>query len=45
MKNKKYHTVETVSKSNRNIIERDKIDTLSTQIHATHFPGLVQTLQ
>ena len=33
MKNKKYHTVGTVPKSNRKIVERGKIDTLSTQIH------------
>jgi hypothetical protein len=26
MKNKKYHTVETVPKSNRTIVERGKID-------------------
>ena len=28
MKNKKYHTVETVPKSNRTIVERGKIDVL-----------------
>ena len=33
MKNKKYHTVRTVPKSNRTIIERDKINTLYTKIH------------
>ena len=32
-KNKKYHNVETFPKSNIKIIERDKIDTSSTQIH------------
>jgi len=41
----KYHTIRTVPKFNRNIIERDKIDIL-TQIYMTvYFPGLVQTLQ
>jgi len=33
MKNKKYHTAGTVSKSNRKIIERGKIGTPNTQIH------------
>jgi hypothetical protein len=33
MKNNKYHTVGTVPKSNRKIVERDKIDTSNTQIH------------
>jgi len=33
MKNKKYHTVETVLKSNRKIVERGKIDTTNTQRH------------
>ena len=28
-----YHAVRTVPKSNRKIVERGKIDTLSTQIH------------
>ena len=32
-KNKKYHTVGIFPKSNRKIVERDKIDTPSTQIH------------
>ena len=31
----KYHAVETVPKSNRKIVERCKIDSLSTQIHGT----------
>jgi hypothetical protein len=30
MKNKKYHTVETVPKSNRTIVERGKIDVFKT---------------
>jgi hypothetical protein len=33
VKNKKYHTVRTVRKSNRKILERRKIDTPSTQIY------------
>ena len=33
MKNKKYHTVRTVPKSNRKIAERCKIDTPNTQMH------------
>ena len=33
MKNKKYHTVEIVSKSKIKIVERDQIDTPYTQIH------------
>ena len=42
MKNKKYHTVGTISKSNVKIVERGKTDTSKTQLH---FPGLVQALQ
>jgi hypothetical protein len=30
MKNKKYYTVRSIPKSNRKIVERGKIDTLST---------------
>jgi hypothetical protein len=33
MKNKKYHTVGTISKSNINIIERGKMDFSNTQTH------------
>jgi len=33
MKNTKYHTVGTVPKSIRKIVERGKIDTPNTQIH------------
>jgi hypothetical protein len=33
MKNKKYHTVGTVPKAYRNIIERGTNDTPNTQIH------------
>jgi len=33
MKGKKCHTVETVPKSKRKILERGKIDTPNTQIH------------
>jgi len=32
MKNKKYHTVGTIPKSNIKIVERGKIDTPNTQI-------------
>ena len=33
MRNKKYHTVRTISKSNSKIVERSKIDISNTQIH------------
>jgi len=33
MKNKKYHTVGTILRSNIKIVERGKIDTPNTQIH------------
>jgi hypothetical protein len=33
MKNKKYHTVRQIPKSNIKIVERDKFDTHNTQIH------------
>ena len=33
METKKHHTVRTVPKSNRKIVERDKFDTPKTQIH------------
>ena len=33
IKEKKYHTVETVLKSNRKIVERDKIDAPNTHTH------------
>jgi len=46
MKNKKYNNVGTVSKSNRNIVERGKFDTLSTYIYMIDdLPGLEQSLQ
>ena len=35
MKNKKYHTVRTIPKSNINIVEREQIDTPNTQIRIT----------
>ena len=38
MKNKKYHTVGTVQNSNREIVERDKIETRSTHIHNLSLP-------
>jgi hypothetical protein len=33
MKSKNYHTAETILKSNRQIVDQGKIDTLSTQLH------------
>jgi hypothetical protein len=47
VKIKQYYTVRTVPNSNGKIVERDKINTLNTQIlyMTDHFPGLVQTLQ
>jgi hypothetical protein len=33
MKNKEYHNVGTVKKSNREIVERGKLDTTNTYIH------------
>ena len=33
MKSKNYHTAETILKSNRQIVDQGKIDTLNTQIH------------
>jgi hypothetical protein len=41
MKNKKYHTVKTVLKSTRKIVERVKIDTLNTKIQdcSLSWPG------
>ena len=40
MINKKYHTVGTVSTSNRKIIEKETIDTLNTNIHDRSLPWL-----
>ena len=50
MKNYKYHTVGTVLKSNRKIIESEKKSIPLTRVHVhvymiAHFPGLVQILQ
>ena len=45
MKNKKYHTVGIVPKSNIKIVERDKIDTLTHKYMTAHFPCLVKVLQ
>ena len=44
MKNKKYHIVGTVRKSNKMIEERGEIDASNTQIHnrSTRIPCLVQ---
>ena len=40
MTNKKYHTVGTVTTSNRKITERSKIDTCSIQVHDRSLPLL-----
>ena len=46
MKNEKYRTVETVSKSNRHVVELEaKLIALTYMYMTTHFPGLVQSLQ
>jgi len=45
MENQKYHTVGTVPKSNKNIIERGEIDTPNTHIHDRPLSGLERTLQ
>ena len=45
MKNKKYHTVGTILKSNIKIVEIGKIDTLTPKYMTAHLPGLVQALQ
>jgi protein-arginine kinase activator protein McsA len=44
VKTKKYHTVGTVPKHSKKIVERGKIDTLNKYMTAL-FPGLVQALQ
>ena len=41
MKKKKYHIVGTFLKLNITIVERDKIDTPSTQIYKISLPGWV----
>jgi hypothetical protein len=41
----KYYTVGTFLKSNRKIVGRVKIDTLTHIYMTTHFPRFVQTLQ
>ena len=49
MKNKKYHTVGTIPKSNIKIVERDRIDSFNKQIHTlntqiyTHLLSLLGT--
>ena len=45
MKTKTYHTVGTVLKSYRKILERDKIDTSTAKLLTSHFPVLIQALQ
>ena len=44
MKNKKYHTVGTVPKSNRTILERGEKDRINKYMTA-HSTGLAQALQ
>jgi hypothetical protein len=44
MENKKYHTVETIPKSNIKIVERGN-NIPNTQYMAAYCPGLVQELQ
>ena len=46
MKNEKYHTVVTIPKYNIKIVERSKMDIISTLIHDySPIPGLVQAYQ
>ena len=42
---KKYHTVWTIPKSNRKIVERGKIIPHNIQVQHAHFPGLVHSIQ
>ena len=45
MKNKQYHTIRTVIKSNRKIVKTEGKLILLTHIYMiAHFPGLVQAL-
>ena len=44
MKNKKYHTVGTIPKSNIKIVVRGKMIPITHKYMITHFPGLVQIL-
>jgi len=41
MKNKKYHTVGPIPKSNIKIVERGQIDTLAQKYMTVHYSGLV----
>ena len=45
MKNKNYHTVGPVPKSNRNIVEIVKVDSLTDIYMAAHFTFFIQLLQ
>ena len=45
MKNKNYHTVGPVPKSNKNIVERVKVDSLTDIYMAAHFTFFIQLLQ
>jgi len=42
LKNNKYHTVGTITKSNIKIVERGKIDIRTQKYITDHFPDLVQ---
>jgi len=45
MKNKKYHDIGTVSKSNRKMLETEvKLIPLKYKYMTAHFPGLIQVL-
>ena len=45
MENKKSHIVETVVKSNRKDVERDKIDNITHKYITPQFPGLIHEFQ
>jgi hypothetical protein len=45
LKNKEYHTVGIIPKSNLKNVEKGKIDTPNTQKHDAHFSGFVQALE
>ena len=45
MRNKTYHRIETIPKSNIKIVERGKIDTIKNKYMTAHFPGLEQALE
>ncbi len=45
MRNKTYHRIETIPKSNIKIVERGKINTIKNKYMTAHFPGLEQALK